>query len=279
MRFVLTRDPRQFEEHARAFLTDRIERNVLMTTLMNVLSGRFAGEAPLFAYGLGDGDELRFAAMRVAPYPMLTSELDPVHAGELVELWLRQDPELPGVSGPTGTARAIAAAWSGHTGRRARCRRREALHALERLREPTRPAPGHLRLPRPDEHELLGDWAVEFTREAGVIGGDEHARASSRSQVYRGTLRVWDNGEPVSMVGTAQRVTDVLRSAPVSPPPVGGRRGYATSAVAAVCREALAAGVQRCALFTDLANPTSNKIYAEIGFRPVTDWEEQALGS
>jgi len=30
-------------------------------------------------------------------------------------------------------------------------------------------------------------------------------------------------------------------------------------------------------LFTDLANPTSNKIYAEVGYRRVGDWEEIEL--
>jgi len=30
-------------------------------------------------------------------------------------------------------------------------------------------------------------------------------------------------------------------------------------------------------LFTDLANPTSNKIYAEVGYRRTGDWEEIAL--
>lgn len=30
-------------------------------------------------------------------------------------------------------------------------------------------------------------------------------------------------------------------------------------------------------LFTDLANPTSNRIYAAVGFRRVADWEEHTL--
>ena len=30
-------------------------------------------------------------------------------------------------------------------------------------------------------------------------------------------------------------------------------------------------------LFTDLDNPTSNKIYAEVGYRRTDDWEEIAL--
>lgn len=32
-------------------------------------------------------------------------------------------------------------------------------------------------------------------------------------------------------------------------------------------------------LFTDKANPTSNKIYAAVGFEPISDWEEHAFSS
>ena len=30
-------------------------------------------------------------------------------------------------------------------------------------------------------------------------------------------------------------------------------------------------------LFTDLANPTSNKIYAEVGYRRIAGWEEHVF--
>jgi hypothetical protein len=36
---------------------------------------------------------------------------------------------------------------------------------------------------------------------------------------------------------------------------------------------------RRCALFTDLANPTSNRIYAEVGSRHLCDWESVRLGA
>jgi uncharacterized protein len=29
-----------------------------------------------------------------------------------------------------------------------------------------------------------------------------------------------------------------------------------------------------CMVNTDLSNPTSNKIYQELGYRPVGDWQE-----
>lgn len=87
-------------------------------------------------------------------------------------------------------------------------------------------------------------------------------------------LFVWDHHGPVSMVGTAPVVGAVAWVGPVYTPPAHRCRGYAGSAVAAVSRRALVAGARRCVLFTDLANPTSNKIYAELGYRRVTDWEE-----
>ena len=72
-------------------------------------------------------------------------------------------------------------------------------------------------------------------------------------------------------------MSGTVRVGPVYTPTAERRRGYAGSAVAAASRRALGAGAARCMLFTDLANPTSNKIYAEVGYRPVADWEEIAL--
>ena len=40
---------------------------------------------------------------------------------------------------------------------------------------------------------------------------------------------------------------------------------------------ALAAGAEHVALYTDLANPTSNSIYQAIGYRPDHDAEERSF--
>ena len=53
--------------------------------------------------------------------------------------------------------------------------------------------------------------------------------------------------------------------------PAARGRGYATALVAALARALLAAGRRRLFLVTDVANPTSNAIYARIGFRPEND--------
>jgi predicted GNAT family acetyltransferase len=58
---------------------------------------------------------------------------------------------------------------------------------------------------------------------------------------------------------------------PVYTPPELRGRGYATTLVAELSRWLLGRGNRFCFLYTDLANPTSNAIYARIGYRRVCD--------
>jgi predicted GNAT family acetyltransferase len=150
------------------------------------------------------------------------------------------------------------------------------MHVLDEVSDPPQPAPGTLRLAAPRDRDLLVGWMEEFVREAGLIGAGQ-ARAMIDGYLRRQTLSVWDQGRPVSMIGVNPPVAGVARIGPVYTPPADRRRGYAGSAVAAASRRALAADADRCMLFTDLANPTSNKIYAEVGYRRAGDWEEIAL--
>ncbi len=278
MRLVLTRDAHEFAARTERLLSARLECNVLATVLISVMDGAHRERGPMFVYGQRDdaGEEAVFAAMRTPPFPLLTSPLDEGSADELVELWLQADADLSTVSGVPDTARAIAAAWAQRTGGTTHCKMSEAMHVLEHVRDPPRPAPGTLRLAHADERDLLVAWMEAFVGEAGLIGAAQ-ASPMVDARLRRDGLMVWDDGEPVSMIGLAPPVAGVVRIGPVYTPPPHRRRGYAGSAVAAGSRRAMAAGAERCMLFTDLANPTSNKIYAEVGYHRIGDWEEIAL--
>ena len=162
------------------------------------------------------------------------------------------------------------------TGGATRCQMREAMHVLEEVQDPPRPASGRLRLAQPADRGVLIEWMRAFTLEAG-LSGFELAPRMVDGRMARESLLVWDHLGPVSMLGITQPVARVVRIGPVYTPLQYRRNGYAGSAVAAVSRRALARGASRCMLFTDLANPTSNKIYAEVGYRRIADWEEYAF--
>jgi uncharacterized protein len=277
MRFVLTRDPEEFASRTERLLQASLECNVLATVLMSVLDGSHRDPPPTFAIGLTPDDEVSFAAMRTPPWPLLTSPLaDADDAGPLIDEWLPIDPEITSVSGVPATARAIAAAWSRATGGSSHCTMSEAMHVLDRVVDPRWPAAGTLRLANPQDRDLLVTWMTDFIAEAGLPGA-AHAAAMVDARMRQNALLIWEDEQPVSMIGLNPRVAGAVRVGPVYTPPRLRRRGYAGSAVAAASRRALDRGADRCMLFTDLANPTSNKIYAEVGYRRCGAWEEIAL--
>ena len=65
MQLTLTRDAELFAAKAGRLLSERAERNVMATVLMQVRSGRFAAAGtPLFAYAVDENDEVCAAALR-----------------------------------------------------------------------------------------------------------------------------------------------------------------------------------------------------------------------
>jgi GNAT superfamily N-acetyltransferase len=276
MRLVITDDPSEFRDRAWPFLESRLECNALATISLTVLEGRYAGVHPLFAYSLTDAGAVDGAALRTPPFSLVTSELNSGAAPGLIDAWLARDPELNGANGPPATVRALAAAWRERTGGHTACTREMAMHTLGEVTDPPRPLSGRLRAAERSERELLIEWWRAFEVEAALSRGDR-AAVNVDARLQDGGLFVWDDGGPVSLLAVSPSVARVARIGPVYTPPEWRRRGYAGMSVAEVSRRALAGGARACMLFTDLANPTSNKIYAEVGYRPIAGWEEHVF--
>jgi len=271
----LTEDARRFDERAGGYVRAQPARNVLATILADTIAGRWADARRIFAWAL-DGQDVVAVALRTPPWPMAVAGVDDGTADALLDAWLKVDPDLPGVSGEPAAARAVGAAWVARTGGRTRVAMSEAMHQLSAVTEPPRPAPGELRDANEGDVPLLSQWEKAFRAEAG-IGVNYEAEAAVRTRIARGSQLLWVDGAPVSTLAFSPQVAGTTRIGPVYTPPEFRSRGYASSAVAALSRRALAAGAERCMLLTDLANPTSNKIYASVGFRRFADWEEHAF--
>lgn len=275
VRVILTQSADELADRAGDLLASRIEHNILATVLENARRGVLSGAAH-FAYVEGEEGVVTAAALRTPPRRMLASTMDAATADALMGAWLDGDPELPGVGAPRAVAQSLARAWEQRTGGRTTLAVAEALHTLDRVRDPVRPASGRLRTATADDREFLVQWMRAFSLEAGLEDGPEAEHMVERA-VRSGRLYVWEDGEPAAMVGTNPPVAQVVRIGPVYTPPGRRSRGYASSAVAAVSRAALAGGARQCMLYTDLANPTSNRIYAALGYRRAADWEEHAF--
>jgi RimJ/RimL family protein N-acetyltransferase len=256
-----------------------MEHNVLATILVAALDGDFRETAPLFAYAEDSAGTVTAAALRTPPFSIVATELAPDAAHELMALWLQRDPAPPGANAEPGTAQALASAWRTQTGGTTSCVREMARFALSQVVDPPRPPAGRLRLAELGERDLLTEWWDAFANEAKLAADRARAAATVDARLAAQRLFVWDDDGPVSFLALSPTVAGVARIGPVYTPPANRRRGYAGMAVADMSRHALAHGATACMLFTDLANPTSNKIYKEVGYRRVGDWEEQEFHS
>jgi len=129
-----------------------------------------------------------------------------------------------------------------------------------------------------EDRELLIAWERAFVAEANLIpaAGAEAERTVER-RLAAGAQYLWDDDGPASTLALSPEIAGTVRIGPVYTPPQRRNHGYASAAVARASREALARGARQCMLFTDLANPTSNKIYAAVGFRRASGWEEHGF--
>ena len=93
-----------------------------------------------------------------------------------------------------------------------------------------------------------------------------------RALIAGGGELLWEvDGEPVAQAAARAVVAGMSRIGPVYTPPEHRGHGYAAAVTAAAARWALERGARQVLLYTDLANPTTNRLYPRLGFRPRYD--------
>jgi GNAT superfamily N-acetyltransferase len=149
------------------------------------------------------------------------------------------------------------------------------------------PAPeGVLRLATEDDAELVLAWFTAFHEEADEqagrepdpTSGEHNTLASVLVRIREGVEWLWElpDGTVAHLTGSGLPSYGVARIGPVYTPQQFRGRGIASYVVGELTRRGLEAGTRMC-LFTDRANPTSNKIYAGLGYEPVVDMAEHLV--
>jgi uncharacterized protein len=208
-------------------------------------------------------------ACRTPPHHLVLSRVPAGAIAPLIEDLGRVHPALTGVSGPTANAEAFAHAWIARYGGTSKIRFRQRLHELTKVSFLPRMPSGSLRKAEESDLPLVREWVDEYVRDAGLpFAMPDFAQLL----ISRGLLFFWvDAGSPRSMAASMRETRSGCAINTVYTPPQFRRRGYATAAVATLSDALLKSGRRFCCLYTDLANPTSNSIYAKIGYRPIRD--------
>ncbi|WP_344979669.1 GNAT family N-acetyltransferase [Streptosporangium fragile] len=252
-------------------LRDPVRNTVPLTVLRGIRNGQWVDD--LLLGRLERGGQTVAAAIQTPPHFLVLPDIPADTIPELVERLAERERSISGVTGPLPVVEAFAACW-----RRPEAERRsERLYRLGSLCAPDPLAGGASRTAVEDDLDLLVKWGGEFQAEADHgTGADLTPLVAGR--IARRELVLWEaGGRPVAFAGVSTPLGGMSRVGPVYTPPELRGGGYGIAVSHAVSAKALADGAEEVLLFTDLANPTSNRIYQAIGYRPVSDYASIAF--
>jgi GNAT superfamily N-acetyltransferase len=274
MEVVPHTDVREFARLAHPlFAADPVRHTIALTVIQGI---RHAATVPVTMLTLHEDDAVVGALLRTVERPALVSGVPIRCAGIVVDTLASLDPEVEGAQGPAENTEAVAQAWQARTGASLELGMRMRLFALEELRAPV-DVLGSARVVGAGDLaavEVLSEWRNAFDVEMDRTWSHPHmprddvatALASGAGEL------IWEvDGEPVAQASARAVTAGMSRIGPVYTPPERRGRGYAAAVTSAASRWALDRGARHVLIYTDLANPTTNRLYPRLGYRPRYD--------
>lgn len=270
--FFFDETPQQFLERAGPLLYQHEAVNSLMLGLCGSMSPDDS-EKPLLLRIAREGRTIS-AIVQTPPMNLVLTycpkEILPLLAEEL----FRRGVRFPGVVGPAEESELFARIWSDRTGLSLSLGMGQKIYQLRKVIFPA-VSEGHFAVAVPADADLIEKWTLAFTEES-LPASDNRSpdfwKAYARRAADQGTAHFWRVGDrTVAMAHVSRKTAKGVSINGVYTPPEFRRKGYASSLVAHLSQKMLDSGKQFCVLYTDLANPTSNRIYRQVGFEEVAD--------
>jgi GNAT superfamily N-acetyltransferase len=240
----------------------------LLDTLKISGATTYGEQAPRFGWWESSPGEVTAGFMVTPPYPVILTLMSPEETQALPSALLADEVPVSGVNAEQELAGRFAVEWTTITGATSEVFRRTRLFQLGDLIPPDPVPPGAARLGTARDVEIMESWFDAFATEVG----EPHRRGVVEDRLSHDGLMLWEaSGQIVSLAALTRPVAGVTRIGPVYTPPNQRRKGYAAAVTAALSQAALDQGLNHVALYTDLANPTSNSVYHRIGYRPIQD--------
>lgn len=284
----------QFYDDPAAFLhdvEDVLAQDPVVTTVVSTVTQKVAaadqcgeprGDHPHWWVAVREEGRVVGVAMRTAPfgpYPLYVLPMPEQGARALARALHARGEQVAAANGALPATEHLVDELARLTGGRAEVHERMRLWEATEVVAPSLPA-GQLRAARADDVDLAVAWwnaffadAAEQAGRPGEAHGGERMEADEMARrVADGLVWLWEDetGRVVHLTAHNPPAYGVARVGPVYTPRDARGRGYASATVAAVTQRLLDEGVRAC-LFTDQDNPTSNKIYEAVGYRPVVD--------
>lgn len=272
-------DAREFLRHTeQLFAADETKNNLILGLALRLRENpqAFSLAKPLLCTVRDPRGTVRAAGVMTPPFPLVVYSDPPdlTALGALAEALAAGNWQVSGVNGVDVVSDAFANLWEKKSGERAQLVSNSRAYELRQVINVAYPS-GAMRQARAGEASLGADLLNAMMDEIDLEPRREFSPQEVSAMIERENVFFWeDDGKVVSVTIVIRPQIQGICLSGVYTPPSFRKKGYARALVAEVSRAMLARGYRLTNLFTDLSNPTSNKIYQEVGYKPVCDYHQ-----
>jgi uncharacterized protein len=276
IRLLKYEDPSLFKKDVKGFLEqDEVVNNLPLGVLQS------AEKTPMLMAVVLKDEEIAWVMLQTQPSKIIFSKaasFSPEELQQIAEQMHHEFESIPGLIGDTKLIVELSGHLSKLRGVTAIVEMDQGLYKLEKVKGKIG-SEGKLRALREQEHGLVKEWVYQFCKDVNLPIAMDEADAKAGELIKKGSLMGWEiDGEIVSMANTTRPTKRNINVNFVYTPIKHRKKGFASDCVAALSQMMLDQGYQTTSLYTDLSNPTSNKIYQEIGYEWVGDSVMMDLG-
>ncbi|TQR12545.1 GNAT family N-acetyltransferase [Psychrobacillus lasiicapitis] len=274
LKFQRYENAEEFATVATPFLEKNEDKfSLFLGVLQAIKDGKY--EDPYMSTIEEEGELLALFQM-TSPHPLNIIFVNEDRMEECIDLsineLIEQSISINSIISVKEWAYAFAKKWQEKTGESFSVLMDQGLYRLDQIDESLETSPGTWRYATNEDALLIEKWYSQFEEDTKLPKtAPVEIKKRVKAMLDAKEVFLWENeGRIVSMMKKARPTANGVTVSLVFTPKEERKKGYARTMVAAGSNELLKE-FKFCVLYTDMLNPTSNKIYQEIGYKKLID--------
>ncbi|MBJ7985208.1 GNAT family N-acetyltransferase [Bacillus cereus] len=261
-------DVLRFKEDVTSFLGENEQGNNLILGVLQVV------QEPIFMGVAKQGEEIAVVFLQTEEKIQMivaTSEISEEDIAELAKELTKVYPDIPGFIGNKKVIQKLAEEIAILERKKTTLGMEQGVYELKRVKKKWS-GDGIFRAVNSDELPLIEQWIHQFCEDVKLPTTKEEAKQTAYTLITTNRLFGLEvGGKLVSVAAKTRPTTNNITVNFVYTPKEERKKGYASICVAELSQRMLDEGYKTTTLYTNLANPTSNKIYQEIGYEKIME--------
>ncbi|MGG0151767.1 GNAT family N-acetyltransferase [Bacillus mycoides] len=257
-----------FTEEVKPFLEKNEQENNLILGVLQMV------QEPIFIGVAKQEEEIAAVFLQTEEKKQIivaTSEISEDAIVELAKQLTRIYPDIPGLIGNKNIVQKLAEEIAILEHKKTTVVMEQGVYELKQVKKKWN-GDGIFREVTSEELPLIEKWIYQFCEDVKLPTTKEEAKQTAHTLITNNRLFGLEvDGKLVSVAAKTRPTTNNITVNFVYTPKEERKKGYASNCVAALSQRMLDEGYKTTTLYTDLANPTSNKIYQEIGYEQIME--------